>query len=158
MATASGRTSCLPATQVALCGDIPPEMIGSGYHSAQYLRHGRLFTRRGGGSTGPEASPGASGDVAGAEPPPGFCYLRPIRKPLSQHLGADDALFVDMLSRMLQPDMSRRISAVEALRHPWFSTPPCPRPFFIQRAAPTPSPWQRPSHGFCACRPRCGLI
>ena len=44
----------------------------------------------------------------------------------SQHrlrdvLGTDDELFIDFISKMLTLDMHARVSAAEALMHPWFT-------------------------------------
>jgi serine/threonine protein kinase len=54
------------------------------------------------------------------EPQPWAEILRPCR--------AASPLLLDLLARMLQYDPARRITAAEALQHPWFAAAPAPAP------------------------------
>lgn len=63
-----------------------------------------------------------------------YSYLRPVSTRLSEHLNINDPLFLDLLSCMLQIDPARRISALEALYHPWFRTPTHPAPVMYDEA------------------------
>ena len=67
-----------------------------------------------------------SGDRLYAVNPPGQptgCYeLRPQPVSLSALLGTEDESFLDFVSRLLEYTASSRMSAAEALEHPWMAS------------------------------------
>lgn len=53
------------------------------------------------------------------EPPDSVSILTPGRTSLRTVLGCDDAGFLDFLTCLLQIDPAKRVTAAEALAHPW---------------------------------------
>ena len=97
----------LLAGQIGLGGEMPAYMIAEGRHAPLYFAEGRLYLRK------------VDGECFFMHPRP--CLLRDV-------LGTDDELFIDFISKMLTLDMHARVSAAEALMHPWFTRSTLPRP------------------------------
>ena len=66
----------------------------------------------------------------------------PGSRPLSSFMKLNSAVFIDFLTNLLHFDPRQRLSAAEALRHPWITGKVC-RPKTVKRATPL----GRPSNG-----------
>lgn len=83
----------------SICGPLPHAMRLEGHSTYRYYTGGGLLYHV-----------GEDGSVE---------RLRPEPTALTTVIPHGDPLFLDLLSRLLEPDPSRRASATTALQHPW---------------------------------------
>jgi serine/threonine protein kinase len=87
----------------SICGPLSPELLSSGRHSHHFYTCSRHLYER-------DAASNA------------ICILQPTRSSISAQLPpGTDPLFIDFLEQLLQPDPAHRLTADQALSHPWLA-------------------------------------
>ncbi|KAL1499804.1 hypothetical protein AB1Y20_012489 [Prymnesium parvum] len=126
----------LLAGHMALCG-IDSWMIEEGKHSHQYFMKNKLYIWQ---SAEPTSLPGEQIHqmrrrhiMHGTG---GYFYIHPRPRTFEAELGVSDPVFIDLMKRLLETNMNKRITSKEALQHPWLTEPTLPRPAIYSPGKP----------------------
>lgn len=92
--------STMLARIVAICGDVPEHMLQSGRHSSKFFTEDGI----------PYEVDKDTNQVS---------HLLPKRTKLKHRVGTSDSLFLDFISKLIAIDPQKRLSADEALKHPF---------------------------------------
>eukprot|EP00930_Biecheleria_cincta_P044909 TRINITY_DN30941_c0_g1_i1.p1 TRINITY_DN30941_c0_g1~~TRINITY_DN30941_c0_g1_i1.p1 ORF type:complete len:832 (+),score=141.63 TRINITY_DN30941_c0_g1_i1:80-2497(+) len=105
----------LLARIMGIIGPFPQHMLAAGRFVPQYFtQDGRLYKEN-------ELSAPVTAPVPQVDPSRRLHLLLPKRSSLRQRMRTDDEAFLDFLRCLLQVDPAERLTATEALKHPWLS-------------------------------------
>mmetsp|Transcript_23909 Transcript_23909/g.68401 ORF Transcript_23909/g.68401 Transcript_23909/m.68401 type:complete len:743 (-) Transcript_23909:223-2451(-) len=103
----------LLARMISIMGPFPAHMLASGKQVSKYFtQDGRLYQL---------AEPAAEAGAFPALQQRRAILLLPKRSSLRQRMRTEDERFIDFLSNLLKLDPAERLTAPQALRHPWLA-------------------------------------